>query len=226
MSAHFFDAFVGAIFGGVVTIGISIWLERLRSPAVRLSLGDCITIVPKGPFQRNWRSLRVAVINKRLPRWADWWLSRLPAQQCRAQIFFLRLDGTPVLQRPMVARWAGGSPEPRVVHVQTPTGTVPVLTNPAELKDTVDIYPGETEQIDVAVRVDQDASAFGWNNETYFYPNWRNPNYELNPGRYLVQVVVTSSGRKCTDFFRVDNDGSFAAFNLAEPTFDQRQAVR
>jgi hypothetical protein len=111
MSAHFFDAFLGAIFGGIVTVGITIWAERLRSPTVRLALGDSITIAPQGPFQRNWRSLRIAVRNERLPWWADWWLSRLPAQQCRAQISFLRIeDGTPFFEQPMVARWAGAHP--------------------------------------------------------------------------------------------------------------------
>jgi hypothetical protein len=226
MWSHFFDAFLGAILGGIVTVGISIWAERLRSPAVRLALGDSITIAPQGPFQHNGRSLRVAVTNERLPLWAEWWLSRLPAQQCRAQISFLRLDGTPFLHHPMVARWAGGSPEPRVAHIQTPGGgTVPLLTNSEELKNTVDIYPGDTEQIDIAIRVDHENEAYAWNNETYFYPNWRNPNRQLNHERYLIRVIVTSSGRKCVHVFRIDNDGPFTSFNLAEVTPAQRQAA-
>jgi hypothetical protein len=225
MCAHFLDAFLGAIVGGIVTIGVVIWTERLRSPTVQLALGDSITILPRGPFQHHWRSLRVAVSNEGLPWWANWWMSRLPAQQCRAQIFFLRLDGTPFLQGAMVARWAGGSPEPQVAHIQTPDGTVPILTNQQELKNTVDIYPGDTEQLDVAIRVDQEDHAYGWNNETYFYPNWRNLNRQLNHERYLIRVIVASSGRKCTGYFRIDNDGPFASFDLTELTPAQRQAV-
>jgi hypothetical protein len=189
MDGHFLDAFLGAIFGGIVTIGITVWAERLRSPTVRLTLGTSETFRPRGPFAHNWRSLRVAVTNARLPLWADWWMARLPAQQCRAQISFLRLNGTPFLQQPMVARWAGGSPEPRVAHVPTADGgTEPFLTNYQELKNTVDIYPGDTEQLDVAIRVDQEIDAYAWNNDTYFFPNWRNPNRQLNHECYLIRV--------------------------------------
>jgi hypothetical protein len=165
------------------------------------------------------------VSNERLPAWADWWLSRLPAQQCRAKISFLRLDGTRFFEEPMAARWASGSPEPTVVHVQTPTGVVPVLTNPQELKATVDIYPGDAEQLDVAIRVDQEQHAYAWNDETYFHQDWRNQNRRLGHDRYLIEVSVSSSGRRCTAWFRIDNDGPFTSFNLAKLTLTQRQVI-
>ena len=148
MGALFLGAFLGAIFGGIVTILITVWVERLRSPTMRLAIGDCITIQPRGPFGREWRSLRVAVSNERLRWWADWWLSRSPAQQCRAEILFLRLDGTPFIKEPMIGRWAGGSPEPRVAFIQQQNGPpAPFLTNPEELKNIVDIYPGDTSNL-------------------------------------------------------------------------------
>lgn len=225
MDAHFSDTLLGAMFGGLVTIIITICVERLRTPRVRLAKGTTVPIPPRGLIQNNWRSLRIEVHNKRLPWWAIWWMVRSPAQQCRAEIAFLRLDGTPFITRPMTGRWAGGSPEPKVVHIQTSSGIMPVLTNPEELKTTVDIYPGDVEQLDLAIRVDQEQHAYGWNNETYFYPDWRNPNYQLNSGCYLIRVTVTSSGRKCIGSFRIDNDGAFADFDLAEPTRDQRRAA-
>ncbi|HEY2531226.1 MAG TPA: hypothetical protein VGJ20_25400 [Xanthobacteraceae bacterium] len=216
-------AFFGVIIGGILTIIITIVVERLRSPRVRLAIGDCITLQPRGPLAHNWHSLRVAVSNEPLPSWADWWLLRLPALQCRAEILFLRLDGTLFISDPMVGRWTGGSPEPQVVHIQQPNGTIPVLTNPEELKNTVDIYPGETEQLDVAVRIETENQAYGWNNETYFYPNWRNSKRELNHERYLVKVTVNSSGRKCTGFFNINNDGPFTSFTLTKLTPEQQQ---
>jgi hypothetical protein len=100
MAAHFLDAFLGASFGGIVTIAITIWLENLRSPSVRLAIGAVVPIPPRGPFEHDWRSLRIEVSNERLPAWANWWLSRLPAQQCSAEISFLRLDGTSFLAEP------------------------------------------------------------------------------------------------------------------------------
>ena len=77
----------------------------------------------------------------------------------------------------------------------------------------------------MAIRVDQEQDAYAWHNDTYFYPDWRNTDRQLNHERYLIQVTVTSSGRKCTDWFRVDNDGAFVDFRLADLTAAQRQAV-
>jgi hypothetical protein len=227
MDQHFFDAFLGAIFGGIVTIAITIVLERMRSPRLQMSVGDCIEIPPRPPaFAANWKSLRVAVSNRRLNGAVEWWLARLPAQQCRASISFHRLNGTLFIAEPMAGRWAGGSPEPLVAFVQTPNGgTVPVLTNPQEIKSTVDIYPGEVEQLDIAIRVSGENEAYGWNNDTYFHQNWRNPNRQLNQQIYLVRLVVTSSGPKCTRWFRIDNDGPFGSFRLSDLTADERRVV-
>jgi hypothetical protein len=176
-------------------------------------------------LRSDWRSLKIKVANEPLPRWANWWIVRSPAQQCRAQISFLRLDGTPFFERPMTERWAAGSPEPKVVHLQQGEQIVPVVTNPEELKVTVDIYPGDSEPLDVAIRVADEQDAYGWSNENYFFLDWRNPQRQLNRTQYLIEVVVTSSGRKRRGIFRIDNDGPFIDFRLAEPTPAQRQAA-
>src|SRR5580704_138438 len=190
-------AFLGWFFGAVAAIAVIIWLERLRSP--RLTLADPVPnpphqvdIPPRGPFQNDWRSLRVVVNNELLRPWANWWLVRLPAQQCRADITFLRsTDASPIFQQPMTGRWASGAPEPRVAHVQTASGqTVPVLLNPQELKPALDLYPGDSLILDVAIRVDGENDCYGWNDETYYYSNWRNPNRQLPKGLYLVEVTV------------------------------------
>jgi hypothetical protein len=109
--------------------------------------------------------------------------------------------------------------------VEQPGRTVAVLTNPEELTATVDIYPGDSAPLDVAIRVDQEPEAYGWNNETYFHRNWRNPDRRLERGQYMIEVLVTSSGRKCINYFRLDNDGPIGAFHLAELTPDQRRAA-
>jgi hypothetical protein len=125
----------------------------------------------------------------------------------------------------MIGRWAASSPQPKVAHVVIQGQSVPVILNPEELKVTADIYPGDSEPLDVAMRVDQEVDAYGWHNETYFYHNWRNPQRKLDHERYLVEVIVTSSGRKRRGVFHLDNDGPFTDFHLAELTLTQRQAV-
>lgn len=69
----------------------------------------------------------------------------------------------------------------------------------------MDVYPGEEEAVDVAVRFDIEPDCYGWNNDAYFY-NWRNPNWKISRGRYLVKVVITSSGQKCVQVVRLVND--------------------
>ncbi len=82
----------------------------------------------------------------------------------------------------------------------------------------MDVYPGESEILDVAVRLDDEEDCYGWNTESYFcIPAWRNPNWKLPRGRYLVRVTVTSSGQKCVGTFRLINDVSRTDFRL-EPT--------
>ena len=60
----------------------------------------------------------------------------------------------------------------------------------------MDIYPGETQPLDVAARIAQDTERYGWSNEQYFsQPFGRNLKRKLDRGQWLVRVLVTSSGQ-------------------------------
>ena len=207
------------LFGALLALVIIIVVERLRSPVLTMSIELPVDFAPRPPpFQSGWRSLRIRVSNQSLPWWANWWLLRLPAQQCRGEIAFLRPDATDKFTKPMVVRWTN-SPEPMVVHVTTPSGPAAILTNPTALKTSVDVYPNETELLDVAVRVEGEPNSYGWNDETYFVPDWRNPERQLAYGTYLIEVTVKSSGS------RLCNDGPRSAFSLTEPTQVEWQAI-
>lgn len=92
----------------------------------------------------------------------------------------------------------------------------------------IDVYPGEEEIVDVAVRHDGDEDCYGVNNEQYFSsPPWRNPRWKLPKGRYLVKVVITSSGQKCVGAFRLINDvDSRTDFRLENTTAEDRAKLR
>jgi hypothetical protein len=205
-------AFLGWFFGAIAAIAVAITVEHLRNPPLRFSVHQPDQLQARDPFQNNWRSLKVEVFNDPLPGWC-WWLLRLPAQQCRAEISFLRENATQFIERPMPGRWAG-TPEPAVAYVSGPHGVVPILTNPQELKPTVDLYPGDKELLDVVVRVQGEDECYGWNDEAYFYKDWLNPNLKLNRAVYLIDVTITSSGRKRTERFSLENDGPFTSFRL------------
>ncbi len=217
-------AFLGWFFGGITTILIAIWVERLRSPVLKFSIEEPLTLAPTSAFSNPWRSLRVKVSNERLPSWANW-LVRLPAQQCRAEIAFLRLDATPLFEKPTTGRWTG-TQEPLVAFLSNDKGeTIPVLTNPQMLTPALDVYPDDSELLDIVVRVEGEDLCYCWNDETYFYHDWRNPHRVLGHGLYLVEVTISSSGRKRRGQFRLSNDGPFTAFRLTEITPADRQAI-
>ena len=60
----------------------------------------------------------------------------------------------------------------------------------------IDVYPGEEEMLDVAVRFDAEEACYGWNNEVYGN-NWRTPRWRLPRGRYLglTQKQLVSCSR-------------------------------
>src|SRR5262249_728606 len=95
------------------------------------------------------------------------------------------------------------------------------------LASRIDVYPGETQLLDVAIRADNDAECYGWNNEAYFStPQWRNPNWKLPSARYLVRIEVVSSGQKYGDGFRLINDVGRTDFRLDQTTVQEKGLLR
>ena len=201
---------LGAIIGAVFSIGTAIWIEWLRRPQLSLS-------IETPPFDkvfdphlpaREARYLRTVLLNTPLRDWIKW-MNRGPALQCQAMITFHHLDGQNVFGRTMYGRWSS-SPEPIPMPIIGPHGQQQgslIDFTRFTLASRVDVYPGERETLDVAIRLDDGVEAYGWNNEAYFCdPPWRNSAWELPRGRYLVRVEVRSSGQKCEIYVRLISD--------------------
>jgi len=201
----------------------AIAIEYLRRPRLELSIETppFDWTAQLGAPAQAMRSLRVNLSNKELSRWAKW-MVRSSALQCRAAVSFHHLDGQNVFGRLMDGRWAG-SAQPVPLPVIGPGGQQFQLIDYERLTlaSRIDVYPGETELLDIAFRADNDVECFGWNNEAYFStPAWRNPRWRLPPGRYVVVVAVRSSGQKCVRSFRLINDVARTDFRL-EPGNDK-----
>jgi hypothetical protein len=215
---------IGAIIGGFVSIGTAIAVEYLRRPNLILSIEKppCDrTYGPNAPAT-NVRFLRVKLFNEPLPSWAEW-MVRAPALQCRATITFHHLDGQNHFGRSMDGRWAS-TPEPVPIPIVNLQGVhqFQILDfTRLTLESRIDVYPGESELLDIAARLDNDDECYGWNNGQYlFMPLWRNPNWQLAHARYLVKVIIASSGQKCLGLFRLVNNVSRTDFRL-EPATQQ-----
>jgi hypothetical protein len=207
---------LGVIAGAIIAVLIAIGVEYLRRPNLSLK----IETPPQDSKFSNHpaiesRYLRLLLRNKPLPRWARWML-RSPALQCRATITFHHLDGQNVFGRSMAGRWAG-SPQPIPLEAIIDGNRRLQIFDPARLTldSKIDTYPGEQELLDVAARHDAEPECDGWNNEAYLQPSlWRTPAWKLPAGRYLVKVVVASSGQTCTGVFRLINDVQRMDFRL------------
>jgi hypothetical protein len=211
---------IGIIAGGLITILTAIGIEYLRRPVLQLIIETPPLDLPSpsNPAKIR-RHLRLKLQNEPLPKiWR--WTQRAAALQCRGEITFHNLDGQAFFDRAMAVRWAS-APEPIASQIvdpaepQEPKFFILDFAR-AATESRTDVYPGEEEVLDVAVRFDDEADCYGWNNDSYFY-NWRNPNWRLPRERYLIKVVVTSSGQKCVGKFRlINNVDSRADFRLTE----------
>jgi hypothetical protein len=203
------------VAGALISILFVMWMEYIRQPHLRITIPQPAdnTYGANFPAQRA-RFLRLAISNDNLPFFLRW-LLRVPAQKCHGSIQFHHLDGQNVFGRAMQIRWIR-SPEP--VPIQANFGGQRLaIFDPVRLTPELnwDIYPGMEELFDVAARFDADVDCFGWSNESYFSdPIWRNPNWRVPPGRYLIKVEVFSSGKRCEGLFRLINDVQIGDFRL------------
>lgn len=208
------------VLGAIVAILLTIWIENLRKPRLE------IDIVP--PQDKNYenrpakkaRFLYLKITNKPLPWWSRW-MSRDAATHCHGTITFHHLDGQNVFGRAMPVRWSG-SPEPTPTQVILGNQSFLIIdSSRIAFISRMDIYPGEAESIDTAVKFDDENECYGWSNENYFTdPVWRNPNWKLASGRYLIKVTIITSGDKISKVFRLVNDVPRNDFRL-EPKMEK-----
>jgi hypothetical protein len=205
------------VLGAIVAIVITIWVESLRKPKLTLEIGKPSDIAYVNRPARNARFLGIELINKPLPKLFRW-LQRNAAVQCHGTIEFYHLDGQNVFGRSMPIRWSG-SPEPVPMLISVGVQRI-LLSDPARftLTPRIDVYPGESERLDISAKFDDENECYGWSNENYFSnPVWRNSNWRLSSGRYLVKVTIVSAGEKFSGLFRLVNDVPRRDFRL-EPS--------
>ncbi len=216
MDHELFMTLLGVVFGALIAIVIVVAVENLRRPKLELR----IAAVPAdarygdGKPAKTGRYVGLNLINKSLP-WYARWMARNAALQCRGAISFHHLDGQRIFFADMPVRF-GGTPEPVPMLINI-GGVSGVLADPIRLTadSRIDVYPGEKAALDVAARFDSDADCYGWSNLSYFSdPPWRHPDWRLPRGRYLIKATVSSSGEKCSEIFRLLNEGSLKDFRL------------
>jgi len=203
---------VEIILGGLITIFVAVFIEQYRRPKLNISIAE--------PIDRNYtnhpaQKARFLLLKVENLKPILKFIPRNPALKCHGFISFHHLDGQNYFGRLMLLRWSN-SPEPLPITFQI-NNQIGKIYDPLRfsLESYVDIHTGETWNLDVAAKFDRDKECYGWTNENYFSnPIWRNPNWELPEGRYLVKVEIITSGNKYSKLFRLINDVKINDFRL------------
>lgn len=204
------------LLGAIIAIITTIFIENLRKPRLSLTLTESVNLEYEGRPAKHARYLLLDLRNSPLPRIAKW-MSRNTASQCHGFITFHHLDGQNFFGRQMTVRWSG-SPEPIPLQIHM-EGKVGHIIDPARLtvSSKVDIPPGEGWKVDIAAKFDDDKECYGWSNESYLCETpWRNPEWKIPLGRYLVKVTIISAGEKVSKIVRLINDVGRSDFRLEE----------
>lgn len=214
---------VSVVAGAIIAILTTITVEMLRRPKLRLRIAPAGEApYPPGRPAKHGRYLAVDLVNEPLPLLFRW-MSRNPALQCRGTITFHNPDGERFFAAEMPLRFAR-SPQP--TPMQIVLGEVHgVLIDPMRLSadSRVDVYPGESTPLDIAVKFDSEDECYGWSNLNYFSdPPWRHSDWKLPQGRYLIAVTVFSSGQTCTGVYRLLNQGGPKDFRLEPARSDDK----
>jgi hypothetical protein len=205
----------GAFVGALLSILASIAIEYQRKPKLQFTIEDppFDRPSPEGAPAKNARFVRLYVSNRRMP-WLFRWLGRSAAYQCTGHVQFYHLDdGAEVFSRVMPVRWSF-SDEPLSPQLM-PDGQVKLLFDPAKYNAAFrrDCFPGTPELVDVAARYDEEEDCYGWSNESYV-KGWRNPDFRLPKGRYLVKVTINTSGDNFPGVFKLENSVAKQHFRL------------
>jgi hypothetical protein len=90
-----------------------------------------------------------------------------------------------------------------------------------------DCFPGSPELVDVAVRYDADDDCYGSSNENYLPDKgWRNQEFKLPKGRYLVKVTIRSAGEDVSRVFKLENSVGRQYFRLLKASRDEHAKIR
>lgn len=177
--------FIIALVASLVAVLVALWIERMRMPKLIIGTSDSVNAdntyrKPHLQAGNRWKFFRVEVLNKPFPKILSW-VPRQTAENCRGKVeFYKQGDTTPLFS--FAGRW---SSTPEIPHV--PHEAIVKLLHP----DPVTISVGEKEIMDVIIKAEVDEAAYGWNNESYFH-DWKNPNYKLGEGEYIIKVTVST----------------------------------
>lgn len=184
------------------------FLDWLKRP--NLSIEPSSTYVD---YPGDYRFLRASVKNQASVPWLAWFIRGDAALNCQAKVSFFGKDETELFQ--FLGRWSN-TPLPIVTTRRAnPQGGYTednvYDSSRVPLGRTIDISPGAAQDLDIAVKFQGEAEAYGFTNENYISNNspsterWRSGRY-LPDKRHLIRVSLTCEGVSFGDTLTLFNE--------------------
>lgn len=190
---------LGAFFGAF----LAILRENSRKPNLVIepgSFGD-------GNYPQLGAPSRFLHLKVKNVEWPEWWkeflLGNKPALFCKAKLEFLE-PKTKTEVFSFQGRWTS-APEPLI-----PTGKQPNVgifdPSKAISAEAENILPGESKEISVALKIERQDEFIGFNNWSYQWPQWRNPDWVISKGSMLLRVILWWDSGKTERCFVISNE--------------------
>ncbi len=213
---------VSAFLGALLSLLASLVIENLRKPKLSFQIEDppFDAKYPRHPA-KSARFLRVFLLNKPIHLF-----TRNSALQCHGYVQFHHYeDGAPLFDKPMPLRWSGAG-DPFSPHI-APDGRVVQMLDPVKYQASFwrNCHPSVPEMVDIAARFDNDKECYGWTTGNYLC-QWRNPDWKIPKGRYLVVITVETAGEKVKEVCQLENSVGKKGFRLLNATPMDRKKLR
>lgn len=212
------EILLGAVIGSFLGSLLTSFLEWLKKPNLVITIDENPN---KGARTENnktyeYKFVNAVVKNKKRNFWEALVYGNKAANNCRAWVIFLDYETKAELLK-MDARWATNR-EP-IFAGQLDFGSILVVSRES-------IPVGDAASITIAVKTNQTADIFGFNNENYmYYPTFPSPYDTLwgkeshNIGsekRYRVLIKILADGETYCKEFLLINNKSLDSFKLLQ----------
>lgn len=196
-----------ALVLAVATLLLFVLQQRSERPRLRIQRS------PWADPSRPWKFVAIRVLNLPLTPKLAWLFNRRSADGCEVHISFQR-RGEQQPRVSMSGRWSG-HPEPVRLELRGEPPTVVGIYDPTLVPSSYRFdVPATGAWQEVAVAVLRDGEVYAFSAESYAYPDWKRPDWRLEPGEWDVAVTAAAAHARENAKFRLritDND-----FDLTE----------
>lgn len=190
-------SFIGAFIGTL----LAIFYDHAKKPEINIVEGSRAD----GNYENigKVRFLHIKIKNCERKNWFKRFIQGyIIMSYCKTELEFLD-PITKAVKFRFQGRWSS-TPEPYIsFHGEKNKGIFdPSKAVAGEIEN---IFPGESKEIAVVLKIDGDKKFVGFNNWSYLYEKWWNKDFEIKNDSTLVRIIIRWSTGKKQKLFVISN---------------------